>query len=140
MAATGWNVQRCQPNSFGWVSACRCFVRSESELKAFRTYFLRLLADARAASSAHRAAAAISCSLCQEARPGRQLLRPSCVVAGWSMDFTSWKEKQKFPPTLLANFRLAVQSWAYFQRNPGSDEKRPSEEVQHRPSWCKHCT
>ena len=24
--------------------------------------------------------------------------------------------------------------------NPGSDEKRPSEEVQHRPSWCKHCT
>ena len=47
------------------------------------------------------------------------------------MDLTSWKGQQKFPPTLLANLRLAVQSWAYFQRNAGSDARRLSEEVQH---------
>ena len=47
---------------------------------------------------------------CQGARPGHKLLRQSCVVAGLSMELSSWKGQQKFPPTLLANCRLAVQS------------------------------
>ena len=61
-----------------------------------------------------------------------QLLRQSCVVAGWSMDLSSSKERQKFRPTLLANFRFAIQSRAYFfQRNPGSNAKRHPDQMRH---------